>query len=179
MIRLVMATVLGVLFIIQMKAGGKYDSMVENLDQNEYPLKSFYCVGFAWNNTKFLKIPAGVYRKLINQARILYDSKYAQYYVLVRWAQIVSMTHLFLLCSLIISSVFDSTFFAVVGIGITVFTAYSLFINMDEKIKKREAECNVELPEVVSSMALLINSGMVLKEAWSTVAYSKQGEIYT
>ena len=35
-----------------------------------------------------------------------------------------------------------------------------------------------EFSDVVSKLALLVNSGMILREAWERTAFSKEGIIY-
>ena len=47
-----------------------------------------------------------------------------------------------------------------------------------DKIEKRTEEMLSEFSDVVSKLALLVNSGMILREAWERTAYSKEGIIY-
>lgn len=179
MVYLIIASVLSVLFLLQMARGKKYDYMVENLEGNSYALKSIYCVGFAWNDTKILHIPSSIYEKMIGHARMLYDPKFAEYYVTLHWAQGLSYGHFALLVGFLVSGIMNSGLGAFMGVVAAGAAVYSYYNDMEDDIKKRATECNIELPEVVSSMALLVNSGMVLKEAWEKVAFSKEGEIYT
>ena len=51
-----LGSVLAILFMIQMKKGKKFESIVENLDSNAYPLNSLYSVGFAWSSTKLFRL---------------------------------------------------------------------------------------------------------------------------
>ena len=47
-----------------------------------------------------------------------------------------------------------------------------------EKIQKRSDEMMSDFSEVISKLALLVNAGMTLHEAWEDVARSGEGEIY-
>ena len=47
-----------------------------------------------------------------------------------------------------------------------------------EKIEKRSSEIIGDFSEIVSKLALLTNAGMILTEAWKTVAYTSDREIY-
>jgi tight adherence protein C len=49
---------------------------------------------------------------------------------------------------------------------------------MKEAVAKRRDACVLEFPNMVSKLSLLINSGMVLREAWYLVANGKEGVLY-
>jgi type II secretion system protein F domain protein len=49
---------------------------------------------------------------------------------------------------------------------------------MKEKIQKRSDEMLDEFTEVISKLALLVNAGMTLHEAWEKVANSNEGVLY-
>lgn len=177
-VSLILGTVLLVLLILQMLRGKKYDSYIENLDDSEYPLKAFYTIGFAWNDTKLLGLKGNIRKSLISQAKLLFHPQYAEYYATVTWAQVISIAHLCLCVGFVLSGVFDFLFLGLVGFICAVVFGYFFITKMKEDLKKRQFECTVELPEIVSTMALLINSGMVLREAWEKIAYGKEGTVY-
>jgi tight adherence protein C len=47
-----------------------------------------------------------------------------------------------------------------------------------ENVQKRADACVLEFPNMVSKLALMINSGMILREAWFLVAESTTGELH-
>lgn len=178
MIKIIITSVLTIPFLIFIITGNKYDGMVEELDSSEYPLKSIYCVGFALCNMTQLAFPYSIYQKMIAKVKLVYDEKYAQYYVNLIWAQILSLSYFSIICGMILSCVFNTSLFIVIGFIFAFGFGGNFYNDLFSKVKNREDECNNELADVVSTMALLINSGMVLKEAWNTVSYSKNGTIY-
>jgi tight adherence protein C len=46
------------------------------------------------------------------------------------------------------------------------------------KVKKRSERFMDEFPNAVSTIALLVNSGMILREAWREVSLSSDSELY-
>lgn len=178
LISLIIGTILLVLLLIKMNQGKKFDSYVENLDDSDYPLKVFYCIGFAWNEGKILNLKGKTRKVLISQAKLLFDPQYAEYYANVVWAQVISMTHLCICIGFVLSGAFDFLFLALVGVICAFVFGYFFLTKMKEELNKRKEECTIELPEIVSTMALLINSGMVLREAWEKIAYGKEGTVY-
>ena len=175
---LLLGSVLAILFIIKILRGEKYFYLVENLEGGEYPVKSLYCVGFSWSESKLLALKGKIREKLIGQAKLLYDAKYAEYYASLVWAQAITFIHLCLTVGLLLAGAFNSALMLIIGLAMAgVFGFY--FINrMNDLLKTRETECTSELPEIVSTMALLINAGMMLRNAWHTIAESKEGTVY-
>ena len=176
---LIIGSVLLLLMFIKAVKGSRYNDYVKDLDSSEYPLPEIYCVGFAWNDGKLLKLRGKLKRMLMKQAKLLYEEKYAEYYATVVWAQTISFVHLCLCAGFIFGGAFDLSLFTFAGIVFAGVSAYYFITRMKEKLETRKTECVVELPEIVSTMALLINSGMILKETWQTIAYNKEGTIYT
>ena len=179
LVELLIGSILLLLMFIKAIKGSRYNDYVKDLDDSDYPLKELYCIGFAWNDGKLLKLRGRVKTTLMKQARLLYDERYAEYYATVTWAQAISFVHLSLCAGFIVGGAFNFGLFTFAGIVFAGVSAYFFTTRMKEKLETRKTECVVELPEIVSTMALLINSGMILKETWETIAYTKEGTIYT
>ncbi len=179
MIYLALGTVAVLLFAIQSMRGKGYYNMVENLDSGSFPLRSTYGVGFAWSTIPFLSLKGKTREKLVGQAKLLYGQKYAEYYANVVWAQALTFVHLCVAAGLLLAGFMNSGLMLIVGLGTAAFFAYTFLNNMNDQLQTREAECAVELPEIVSTMALLINAGMMLHNAWRSIAEEKDGIAYT
>ena len=173
-------TILAILFIIQLKKGKKYESIVENLNSSTFPLNQLYSVGFVWSSIKPFQLKGKKASDLRTQATLLYDAQYADYYANVTWAQTFTLVHLFLTITFLASGIlYDLAFLIlIVGIFLSVLVATYCLENMKNTLSKRTEECEAQLPEVVSTMAVLVNSGMVLREAWNTVADNGTGSFY-
>lgn len=173
-------SILTILFILHMNRGKQYNSLVENLNDNEFPLSSLYIVGFSWSSGRFLAFSGKKATTLKTQASLLYESQFAEYYANVIWAQTITLVHLFLTVVFLLASVMYAmaTFLLVVGIFMTVLVGVYCLQNMDNILAKRTEECEAELPEVVSTMAILVNSGMMLRDAWTMIGENGQGTFY-
>lgn len=173
-------SVLAILFMIQMKKGKKFESIVENLDGNVYPLNSLYSVGFVWSSSKLFRLKGKTASELKTQASLLYEPQYAEYYANVAWAQMLTLVHLFATVTFMMAGIIyeNAAFMLLVGIFMCVLIATYSLQNMKNTLSKRTEECESQLPEVVSTMAVLVNSGMVLREAWNMVAENGTGAFY-
>lgn len=175
-IMLIIGSALTVLLVYQMYAGKKFWPMLESLDE-DFPLKDLYCVGFCW--MKVIPLKGKIREKLIGQAKLLYDPRYAEYYANVVWAQMLSFVHLGFVIGCLLAGIGDSVIFVLFGFLMAGMCGWYFLNHMNDLLTDREAACTAELPEIVSTMALLINSGMTLREGWRTVADSKEGVVYT
>lgn len=173
-------SILAILFMIQMKNGKRFESIVESLDSNTFPLNQLYSVGFAWSSSKLFQLKGKRAADLRAQASLLYDPQYAEYYANVAWAQVITLVHLFLTITFLMAGImYESAFLMLItGIFLSVVVASYCLENMKNTLTKRSEECEAQLPEVVSTMAVLVNSGMVLREAWNMVADNGTGAFY-
>ena len=146
-------TVLTVLFLTLLFKGAAYDDLIEPLDSDAFPMKILYSAGFALQDTKLLRLRGKLGARLRDSASLYYGKKFGEFYARAVWAQALS----FVLASL---------------------AAYYFLTYSDGELKKRRAACEGELPNAISKLALLVNSGATLHEAWKMVAFGKEGVIY-
>lgn len=175
---LLIASVIVALFAVMMVKGKSFSYMTENLEGSEYPLKGLYCVGFQWAEIKAFSLKGKLKEKLVGRAKLLYDIKYAEYYANVSWAQFLTFIHLSLAVGAVLAGITNSALMLLIGVVFAAFFGFYFLNRMNDLLKTREAECTAELPEIVSTMALLINAGMLLRQAWKNIAESKEGTVY-
>lgn len=177
-IYLAIGSVLCALLILKMITGSKYSAMVESLDSGEFPLKNLYTVGLSWGELKLFALRGEIREKLIGQAKLLFDPRYAEYYANIMWSAMVTFVHLSLAVGFLLAGMMNSAFMVLFGIICAVLFGYYFVNRMSDLLNDRRIECTAELPEIVSTMALLVNAGMMLREAWRRIAYSKEGTTY-
>ena len=177
---MLIATVLTILFLVQQKRGGESAYLYENLDAGRFPLAEMYVVGYAWSEKGPFKLKGKIASDLKAQASVLYEPQYAEYYANAVWCQVISFVHLFLAFTFIFAGFMYSmhTFIIVAGLVVAGITAGFFLTQFKTLIDERTARCEAQLPEVVSTMAILVNSGMVLKESWTLVAENGEGDFY-
>ena len=181
-IMLLLASITTVLFLVNLARGKQYGYMVESLDGGEYFLKELYVVGFSLNDGKIFKLRGKMERNLKKQAKLLWGDRYYEYYANLAWAQFLSLTLLVVSVGFSLSGFLKTEQLPILLILVLLFVAafWSLSLSrMKEKVQQRREACEAEFPNMVSKLALLINSGMVLREAWRVTAYGKEGTLYT
>lgn len=178
---LILATLAVGLLLLGLARSRKYVPLVQNLDESDYPLHEFIKVGFSLSSIPLFKLRGNLERELKRESRLYWNNAYYEYYAELTWAQF--LTYAVLLCAfgLALAGLFNNsmTFVLVIVVVLGVAALWNLTISkMKEAVEDRKEECEYEFPNMVSKLALLINSGMILDQAWKTVAYGKKGPLY-
>lgn len=153
--------------------------MFDQLEDEDYPVKDLYFVGFALIEKLNLSYKSKKDRRLRKELSVLYGEKYADYYLRVVYAQQTTMalTVLALAAPFYFFTEGNLLVFGAVLAG-AVAAYYYYGTTTQAKITRRSERMISQFSDVVSKLALLVNSGMILREAWERTAYSKEGEIY-
>lgn len=179
LICLLLGTALGGLYLLMLVRGRKYDAMTENLE--DFENKDLCGAGFAMQDIPFLALRGKLGKELRVQADLLYGSTYQEYYARLYYARALSVTALLLAVVLLAVSLLSGNMAILLLLG-GIAAAAAVWVSQIEKMKKQVTErkdaCLDEFPNVISKLALLVSSGMILYQAWTAVAQSKDGQIY-
>lgn len=168
-------------FIILLLASKPYDEYVDTLDEKEFPIKCIYGAGFVLADKLKLDYKSRFANDLRQRVVILYGQKYSEFYIRVLYAQKLSICLLvFVLGSIFATFAGGTDSLVIFGIAIVIVGVVYYYFNTmaATKIKKKSDIYLKDFPGVVSTIALLVNAGMTLREAWSDVANSSSGELY-
>lgn len=158
--------------------GKKYSDMFETLDGKEFPLKDVYFVGYAVMEKINYQYKSKSDRKLRQEVEVLYDEKYADYYIRVSYAQKVTISMTIFVLALALYGLSGEMAASVVGIMFSGLAFYYFGTSTHNKIVKRSEEMLSDFSEVVSKLALLTNAGMILKEAWELTSGEGDSALY-
>lgn len=179
MILMVVGTILSLLFIVQLQRSGRYSGLLEKVDEKAFPLHELYGVGCLWNEVPLFALRGKARSRLRSYAHLLYDAQYVDFYSYMAWVQMLTFVHLLLSVTFLLSGAMYQA--AVLYLPAGLFAAALLGVNSMEEMKnavsKRTAECEKQLPDAVSTIAVLVNSGLILREAWREVSRG-EGALY-
>lgn len=178
LIYLILGTVSALFYILMSLRGKRQENLLEPLDNEFYPIKGLYTAGLGMQKVKLLRLHGKAGAKLREIAALYYGSKYSEYYSRMIWAQVLTYSVLAFSVFMLLAGAADSGFFALMGVVVSALAAYYFFTYVSNKVDKRTEECEAEFSNAISKMALLVNSGMILNEAWKKVAYGKDGTFY-
>jgi tight adherence protein C len=158
--------------------GRSYAPMFDAITEKDYPLKEIYFVGYAFLNLIGYSYTNGSDRKLRQFIEVLHERRYVDFYLRVIRAQQVTMGLTVLLLAFVTYGLtLDLMFFGlVVLVSGLAFWYYSNVV--ETKINVRKEEMMRDFSEVVSKLALLTSSGMILREAWTVTGNGGDSVIY-
>lgn len=178
---LIGGSAVGALYLLMLLRGRKYNSLADGLDREVFSNRELCGVGFALQDIPLFTLRGALGKRLRTQAELLYGETYREYYARLYYARALSVTALMLAVMLLITSLMRGSMVLLVLLA-TAFTAVAMWLSqvdgMKQLIQKRSDACLDEFPSVISKLALLVSSGMILYQAWSAVARSQTGPIY-
>lgn len=178
---LAVGSILTALFIVLSLKGGKYDYMIEPLDSGNFPLKSLYAAGFALSDLRLFQLRGKAARKLREDTVLFYDRQYSEFYARAIWAQSLSLALVCAAAGFSLAGLLGGDmmgFLALLAVVMAAFCVYYFMHHTEEELNARRDECDSEFPNAASKLALLVNAGVILHEAWRMVAQGKEGTIY-
>lgn len=181
LILLVIETVLGGLTLFLLAGGEKYEALLAPLDDREYPLKDTYVIGMNWCEKSGYTFRTEEDKKLRKELELLCEEKYVEYYLRMFHARRFSITLLCLFGFTAVSCLAggsDALLVFLVGVMLSGTAWYYYTTCNAEKIKERTQKYMSDFPDVLSKLALLVNAGMVMREAWEMTASSADRPLY-
>ena len=166
------------IWIFLMLKGSKSSALFDPLDEKEYRLKDTYVVGYAVMEMLNYQYKSKGDRRLRKELEILYDEKYADYYMRVIYAQKVTMAYTVFVLAFPLYGLTESIAGLLLGF-LFAGLAYYYFGTLTQKtILARSEEMLSDFSDVVAKLALLTNAGMILREAWEKIAYTGESALY-
>lgn len=156
----------------------KYMPLVEALPEKGYTLREFYTIGFTILGWIKYKYESPIDRKRIAQCRIAYGQKYGLFYYTVNLAEKVTYGYTIAMMGFILYPVTGEMVALIACIMAAVISYWFTDMKITDIITEREEAIAKTFPDMLSKMALLINAGMIMKEAWETIAYDGNGILF-
>lgn len=156
----------------------KFAGITETLDQKQYPMAEMFYIGFQILEFIRFDTKSDRARKKVKEMSEVYGRRYAEYYyyVLVGGQATYVVTILpFVFMLAILGNSPQLLFLGIVLAGLLVWYLSEAF---KDKLTARREQLLAEFPQVLSKITLLVNSGMMLRSAWSKVAEGGEGVLY-
>ncbi len=175
---LLLGIITGAVFIILYFSGRKkYGQMADNVDGSVYLIPDIFVVGISV--VQMLKInTAKKDMKLRIKLTELFGKRYVEFYCLIGTASTISYIMLLLPVAFFLGAMTSSAAMTLVIIVVSALLPVYVNMNIDTKIKEQREEVLLDYPNILSKMALLINAGMLLREAWQTAGESGDRKMY-
>lgn len=170
--------------IFYIKSKGRYDEYIEYVDKEEYGLKDFIPIGLAMSDMEIAQyiLPMSLRSTLARYNNKVYQKilelrgpREAEFYHYIHKgyrlsvAVIVSAGASLMGCIMVCQGSTDGLGLTVVAIVALVAVPFLVDSSLEENIKKRRLSIQIEFPEFVNKLTLLVNAGMTISKAWEKI----------
>ena len=177
----------------QRRVSGKTEKEIKKLDQTNRRLQKgelkglniFTMPGYVLQREFETIGKGGIHKAIITKSYELYGKKHAIYMTRQLLAKFLSypligLSFTLTLGALLIGIGSSTAGTAILGIGsiLILVLVYAMYDELNDRVKKRRVSIGKQFPGVVSKLALLVTSGMIMDRAWKETAYSQEMELY-
>ena len=128
---------------------------------------------------------SGFHKNLLTKCYELYGKKYApcktkQLLAKMLSYPVIGVALTLLLAVILLGTENNTAGIAIlcIGTGLILVLVYAIYDELGDMVKKRQTAIIKQFPNVVSKLALLVTSGMIMDRAWKETAYSQETELY-
>lgn len=173
------ATVLTLIWtVLVMRSGDEFDDMIESVNPDEFYFPEFLVIGLHITKAFKINLKADKTRNRIKEIGEVKGKRYAEFYYYMMRAAKWTYALAALTISALLAAVTSTFSTLLYGVIIAALLVSHVDGKINDQLKERREQLVSELPQMISKMALLVNSGMVTREAWKKISQAGEGVIY-
>lgn len=165
-------------FVLCIKYRDSFEEILAGVDSEMYQMSELFFVGFGLMEMIHFDINSKKARKRIHDISEVTGKKYAQFHYYVMKGAEFTYGYLAFTIMCLLSTVAANAALALLGIVLAILAVMYLEQNMENQLSDRRDELLAEFPQVLSKLTLLVNSGMVMRDAWEKVSHTGTGLMY-
>lgn len=171
--------VAGIWMFLALKYEEKFKEVTSSIDSKEYYLSEMFYIGFQIMEIIHFNMRSDSSRRKIKMMSEVYGKKYAEYYYYVlvggQITYIVTVVPLVFLLALLA----NNPTALLMGVAVAGLFVWYLSESFKDKLTARREKILSDFPQMLSKMTLLVNSGMLLRDAWNLIAYQGNSVLFT
>lgn len=176
---IITATVIvGIWIMLAVRNASAYEGIIASIDAEKYRYPELFCIGFSIMKIFRIDTKNKNARRRIKEIAEVQGKKYAEYYYYImngaKWTYGFTVLTFFAVLGALGNSG-SSIFFGIILSGMVMWYVEEL---MNDQLEARREELLADMPQMLSKMTLLVNSGMITREAWEKTAYGGERELY-
>jgi len=177
---LVLSGIITCFLVILSTKRWEYCHYINALDKKEYPLKKLFPIGFYILDRISYSFNTSYDRKILIYLSEIYGQEYSAFYIRVIYANKIVLTGVFILIELITGLItdYDPTYL----VYILLMFVLILFLQdqkLVSRVKKRRLEIQLEFPNFINKLTLLLNAGLSMSKAWEKISYDRKSNNYS
>lgn len=163
---------------LYVKYQNSFNRYIDSLSSDDYNLPELFFIGMGFIHLTHYNLHSRKGRARIKEISEIKGRRYAEYYYYIIKSATFTYILTLLPIAVILSAMSNEPVMLVLGIAVVLLLVRYLEKDINDKLEERREELLLDLPQVLSKMSLLINSGMVLREAWVKVSQTGERALY-
>ena len=163
---------------LYMKYQGAFHAYTDSLSSREYRMPELYFIGLGFMHLIHFNLHTRKGRARIKEISEIKGKKYAEYYYYIIRGATFTYILTFVPLAFLLGTLSDEPMMLLIGLAAALLLIRYLEKDINDKLEERREELLLDLPQVLSKMALLINSGMVMREAGAKTAAAGDRALY-
>ena len=177
---LVPATIMTVLWIVlALKYEDKYKEITSSIDSKEYYLSELFYIGFRIMDIIHFNMKSDASRRKIKLMSEVYGKKYASYYYYVLVGGQITYIVTVIPAIFLLALLANNPTALLIGVVLAGLFVWYLSESFKDKLTARREQILSDFPQMLSKMTLLVNSGMLLRDAWNLIARQGDSVLFT
>jgi len=165
-----------IILTVYLLSYGRYGDITDDLDKKACPMKDILPIGLYLLDTFKYSYNTSYDRKLLAMITELFGYSNAKRMLRVHWGNKISLMLLSLFFTILVGNFTTADtgyilFCIALPTGIAVFTDKDL----SDKVRRRRLSIQLDFPDFVNKLTLLINAGMTVSKAWEKVSLDNTG----
>ena len=178
-ILLALATPFTLIWIYLAITGGKkYQKYTDSSFAKEFQMSELLCVGFSVMRILHISTKTRAAQAKIREVAEIKGKKYAEYYYYMLLGAKTTYTYTIVIVVMLLSAMSNNKGLLFMGLIVGGLLILYLDLALFDKLTARRQEILLDLPQVLSKLTLLVNSGMVLRDAWKRVSITGERVLY-
>ena len=179
LILLALATPFTLIWIYLAITGGKkYQKYTDSSFAKEFQMSELLCVGFSVMRILHISTKTRAAQAKIREIAEIKGKKYAEYYYYMLLGAKTTYTYTIVIVVMLLSAMSNNKGLLFMGLIVGGLLILYLDLALFDKLTARRQEILLDLPQVLSKLTLLVNSRMVLRDAWKRVSITGERVLY-
>ena len=158
--------------------GKKYQRYIESDFAGEFPMRQLFCVGFSVMKILRIDTKSRHARAKIKEIAEIKGKKFAELYYYIMQGAKFTYGYTILIVMVLLAALVGSVEALLLGIVMSVLLVLYVDFSLKDRLDARRQEILMDLPQAISKLTLLINSGMVVRDAWKRTSVTGSRQLY-
>ncbi len=174
-----LATGIGLFWsFLYFKYNHTFDEVISIMDKHKFMFPELFFIGFGF--LELFKVNLKNERGLKRERKIseIYGEKYATFYRYCILGGQVTYILTIIPFGLAIGAVTNDITFTILILAAAVAIVVYMDLEINNAVDRKHDEILADYPVMLSRLTLLVNAGLVVREAWNKIAYTSEGALY-